>query len=261
MYILIQGDRIFYKKSGKGNSNIILLHNSGVNHLFFIHQLNTLRKLGVVYEIDLPGHGKSIATKNNYSIEDLANIICELIGLLNLKNNIIIGLNNGANIGIDVTLRLKNQIQQLILIDPPVLMNKGFIKEINNFILFLESLNYHLFIDKLIDDLFLNTALENKIIANEAFRAVSKEVLVSIFESLILWNNTSKAKLANIKSNTLIIITDEHHCQFKTISVINNNLISIAKVIGSKCWATLEVPEQINAIIKRFIIINNIENI
>jgi hypothetical protein len=27
----------------------------------------------------------------------------------------------------------------------------------------------------------------------------------------------------------------------------------IGKVVGSKCWATLEVPEQLNAMITRFL--------
>lgn len=27
----------------------------------------------------------------------------------------------------------------------------------------------------------------------------------------------------------------------------------IGKVVGSKCWATLEVPEQVNAMIARFV--------
>lgn len=64
---------------------------------------------------------------------------------------------------------------------------------------------------------------------------------------------THQIKLLKINLNTLTILTDEHHCSYRKLTSIKNNMITLAKVVGSKCWATLEVPEQINAMISRFL--------
>ena len=74
-----------------------------------------------------------------------------------------------------------------------------------------------------------------------------------MFNSLLEWDKKdAKKQIKDINCPTLCILTDEHHCSYQRIKQENSNL-EIGKVICSKCWATLEAPDQVNSMIKRFL--------
>ncbi len=58
--------------------------------------------------------------------------------------------------------------------------------------------------------------------------------------------------LKKITCQTLCILTDEHHCSYAKMRQAAPDF-EIGKVIRSKCWATLEVPQQVNSMIVRFL--------
>lgn len=251
----IHGTEIFVERlQGKGSLNFILIHNAGGNHHFFIHQVEVLKKYGDVIWLDLPGHSGSKRT-SNYQMRDLSSLVSNVCKNLSLTNICLVGLNNGANIIIDILLNEPLPIKSAILIDPPLFMEKEFIAEINAFISQLEQNDYNTFVTSLVDALFINTDNQNKEIATNAFNTVDKKALQNIFKGLIEWSAQSIGKLKSISYPTLCILTDEHHCSYSKLRQ-EAPQIEIGKVIGSKCWASLEVPEQVNAMIERFLILN-----
>lgn len=144
----------------------------------------------------------------------------------------------------------------MVLIDPPLFLSNGFIQEIGLFIKNLTSSSYEEFINLLVDDLLVNSNKINRTIAFESFMTVDKESLKEMFESLIEWDKRSKSILPLINIPSLCVLTNEHHCNFESIKTIAPKF-TLGKVIESKCWATLDVPEQVNAMIERFLIIHN----
>jgi pimeloyl-ACP methyl ester carboxylesterase len=249
----IDGIEIFVEKlPGTGNLNFVLIHNAGSDHHFFTHQLKMLRQFGDVIQLDLPGSGKSHPV-SSYKMSDLSSFIAKICKKMSLKNICLIGLNNGANISIDTALHQSLEIQRLILIDPPIFMDKPFISEIDSFIQKLEKGECNQqFVDTLVDALFLNTDPSNKQIAANAFNNVDKKSLSGIFKGLLEWDAKSAGILKKITCPTLCILTDEHHCSYEKMHR-EAPQFEIGKVVGSKCWATLEVPEQVNAMISRFL--------
>lgn len=246
---------IFIEKlQGNGNLNFILLHNAGGNHHFFTHQIELLKKYGNVIWLDLPGHGESKGI-SSYQMSDFSSIINQICIDLSLKNICLIGLNNGADIVIDIALNYLLPIKCIILIDPPIFMEKSFIAEINDFINQLEREDYSEFVTSLVEVLFIQTDSQNKDIATNAFNNVDKKALQNIFKGLIEWDTQTIGKLKKIFYPTLCILTDEHHCTYNKLRQ-EAPQFEIGKVIGSKCWATLEVPGQVNAMIERFLRLN-----
>lgn len=238
---------------GEGALNFVLIHNAGGSHKFFIHQIEVLKRWGNVILLDLPGHGSSKKISNN-NIENQSNTIIDFIQHLNLKNICLIGLNNGANLALHIFYTNKRQINSLILIDPPLFMSEEFIEEISQFIEKLSDNNkeYEKFISSLVNDLFIGTTEQNRQIAFNAFMAADKETLQAMFRSLIDCNYDCQLKISAITCPALCIITDEHHCSYQKISEAAPNFY-LGKTVGSKCWATLEVPNQINSMIERFL--------
>ncbi len=253
----IDGKEIFVEEiQGNGILNFVLIHNAGGNHQFFHHQIETLKKYGNIILLDLPGHGKS-ENLAHYNMSDLASVIVKISEKLSLKNISFIGLNNGANIIIDIALNHALPISSLVLIDPPLFMKPSFNNEINHFIQKLEEPNLNEFVSSLVESIFIKTTENNKKIAYEAFMNVDKVALQKIFKGLLEWDKTISNKLHKITYPTLCILTDEHHCTYQKMHEEAPH-IEIGKVIGSKCWATLEVPAQVNAMIERFIALTEI---
>ncbi len=244
---------LYYQKmTGQGIFNFILIHNAGGDHNFFFYQAEILKLFGNIYFLDLPGHGNSPVQPNN-RIEDSANIVEHVIQENNLDKVILVGLNNGANVAIETYQKNHQAIKKLILIDPPLFLENGFVSEIKQFIqaLAIED-SYEQFVGGLVDELLEHSTDQNKNIARAAFLKVDKASLQDMFASLIEWDKSVVNKLKNIKCPVLCIVTDEHHCSFDKLKLYAPNF-TVGKVIGSKCWATLEVPEQINAMISRFL--------
>lgn len=139
--------------------------------------------------------GKS-QTISSYKMKDLSTIIAKVCKELSLKNICMIGLNNGANIAIDTVLNHSLPIEKLILIDPPIFMDKSFISEIEAYIELLEKEAFdHQVVKSLVDSLFLDTSTSNKEIAKSAFNSVDKNALKSIFEGLLEWDAKSSGLL------------------------------------------------------------------
>lgn len=249
----IDGTEIFVEKlPGTGDLNFVLIHNAGSDHRFFTHQIEMLKEFGTVIQLDLPGCGKS-APISSYKMRDLSSIISMICKKLSLENIYLIGLNNGANIAIDTALHHSLEIEGLILIDPPIFMDKSFVDEINSYIESLEKAEFnHQYVESLVNALFLNTNSSNKEIAASAFNGVDKKSLAGIFKGLLEWDAKSTGALKNITCPTLCILTDEHHCSYEKM-LREAPQFEIGKVIGSKCWAALEAPEQVNAMIARFL--------
>ncbi len=250
----IRGKEIFLERvSGSGDLNFVLIHNAGGDHHFFTHQIEMLGQFGDVIQIDLPGHGKSEVTAS-YKIADLSALIVEMCTQLSLKNVCLIGLNNGANIAIEMFLRSSMEINGLILLDPPIFMNEAFVREIREFIQVLEKPeSFDQFLLSLADHLFVDTDLKNKKRAIEAFSTVNKQALQAVFSGLIEWDaHLNKGQLKNVTCPTLCILSDEHHCTYEKMRT-EAPQFELGKVVGAKCWAALEVPEQINSMIARFL--------
>ena len=172
----IYGAEIFVEKiQGNGNLNFILIHNAGGNHHFFTHQIELLKKYGNVIWLDLPGHGESQCV-SGYQMNDLSLIVNKICENLTLQNICLIGLNNGADIVIDIAFNYSLQIKSIILIDPPLFMEKSFTGEINEFIkqLDLEHENYEKFVISLVDALFIETDQYNKEIAIHGILSISQ---------------------------------------------------------------------------------------
>lgn len=173
----INGIEIFVERlKGNGSFNFVLLHNAGGSHQFFIHQIELLKKYGDVIWLDLPGHGESKGMAS-YQMSDLSLLVSQACQKISLNHICLMGLNNGADIVLDITLNHSLPIKKIILIDPPLFMEKTFIGEINAFINQLEQADYSKFVSSLVDALFVHTNDLNKKIAEQAFNNVDRKAL------------------------------------------------------------------------------------
>lgn len=98
MYMQLNGQVIYYEKSGEG-SPVILVHGNGETHKIFDVLIAELSKKHTVYAMDSRGHGQSAAvTEFHYS--DMADDVFEFVHALDLVKPAFYGFSDGGIIGL-----------------------------------------------------------------------------------------------------------------------------------------------------------------
>ncbi len=244
------GVNLSYTIAGSGELNFVLIHNAGGNHEFMNEQLAFFSQTAQVLNVNLRGHGESDKPDQNYTVETFAEDIIYLCQAHNIKQAVLIGLNYGANIAIEIA-NISSLVSHLVLIDPPILMEHSVIQFIQEHIDDLKKPTNENFAEKIVAEVFLNTLEKNKKIAITAFKTTDKTTLSSIYENLLKWDQESIKKLMHCKMPILNIQSSNPFCTENILLRHCPHLIT-GKTVGSGHWATLEVPDQVNSMIKRF---------
>lgn len=114
MYTQIDGQNIYFQKTGKGK-NLIMLHGWGTDVSTFWPIVDFLKNDFTLWLIDLPGFGKSDIPKKVLSISDYAKIIAKFIKEGKIKSPTLFGHSYGGKISIKLAVLFPNLIDKLIL--------------------------------------------------------------------------------------------------------------------------------------------------
>lgn len=116
MNIKVNSLNINYEVSGEGKP-VILLHGWLCSLQTMKPIANILERNFKVYNIDLPGFGKSDALITPFNTDDFGNFLNEFINQLNIENPILIGHSNGGRTILNYAGRNMGKINKIILID------------------------------------------------------------------------------------------------------------------------------------------------
>lgn len=94
----------------------ILIHNAGGNLHFMDYQFDHLSAKGKVVSVDLRGHGQSDKPNNNYTVSIFAEALIPLYQKLVIEKAIIIVLNYGGVVAIELANIAPHLVSELVLI-------------------------------------------------------------------------------------------------------------------------------------------------
>jgi pimeloyl-ACP methyl ester carboxylesterase len=123
-YVTIVGERTFYalyqgdvgKRSDdvQGRTNLVLVHGAGGSHLDWPAPLRRLKGANV-YDLDLPGHGRSEGTGRS-SISAYRDFLLAFLDASGLERAIVVGHSMGGAIALDFALHYPDRLAGLILV-------------------------------------------------------------------------------------------------------------------------------------------------
>ncbi|MGB6975896.1 MAG: alpha/beta hydrolase [Gammaproteobacteria bacterium] len=254
MKIAREGVQLSYEITGKGDRNFVLIHSTGGNHQFMEAQAQYLAQFGRVLNMDLRGHGESDKPKQEYTIEEFAKDILFLCRENGIQRAIVVGLLLGGSISIELANIAPELVSHQVLLDPASLLGRYEIQLLQDYIEDLRNPKEENFVESLTDSMFFSTTESNKQLALKALKMTTKQAFASSFENLLKWNKTCQAKIIRCKMPTLLVESSEPLCSESAFREFCPHVVS-GKVVGSGHWATLEVPEQLNLMINRFLMI------
>lgn len=98
MYIQLNGQILYYEKTGEGKP-VILVHGNGETHKIFDALIPKLARRYEVYAIDSRGHGQS-ADAQELHYEDMAEDVATFVRALGLNAPALYGFSDGGIIGL-----------------------------------------------------------------------------------------------------------------------------------------------------------------
>lgn len=110
----IQGIDLHYKLSGTGKQVVILLHGWGCDHTIFAKVEAQLAEKFTVYNLDLPGFGKSSEPASIWGIEDYTAHLEHFIKAKNIQSPVLLGHSFGGRMSILCASR--NVVKKVLLV-------------------------------------------------------------------------------------------------------------------------------------------------
>ncbi len=254
MELICNGASLFFVEKGQGDLTFLFIHNTGGDHRLFAPQLDFFSRWGRVVIPDLRGHGKSDKPKKKYSIEVFGEDLICLCKELSLRNVIAIGSSMGGNIALDLACRYPDLVKSAVMIDCAMFLTPKVRKKIKEYKVKMQQANIS---DEILRDSCLPTDRCQELM-KEAFAAVPAYVWKGAFASLLKWDRKNKERLPECKAPVLYIEAsapgsdDSHLANLKEFMKYYPALMT-GKVVGSGHFPSVEVGDQINAMIFQFL--------
>jgi pimeloyl-ACP methyl ester carboxylesterase len=227
-----------YDETGAGEPALLFLHGWCGDRSFFAPEFEHFSRSHRVVSVDLPGHGQS-AIPDEYTIEAFAGDVAELAGALRLGRCVVFGHSIGAMVALALSQLAPEHVRAVALIDPPPLSKEvweGFAPQL---IASFSGPDGPTGRRQFVEQMFLPTddaARRTRIIAtmtavpNDMAVLRQCEVPVVTISSAVPTNDAASLLAAN-------------------------SAMTFGQAVGAGHFLQLEVPEQVNPMIERFLAI------
>jgi pimeloyl-ACP methyl ester carboxylesterase len=114
----LDGLRLYYERAGRGEPELLFVPGWCCDHTAFQPQFDHFARTHVVTALDLRGVGESDSPDDGYSIPELADDVAGFCGVVGIEKPVIVGHSLGGMIAVDLGARYPSLPAALVLVDP-----------------------------------------------------------------------------------------------------------------------------------------------
>ena len=249
---------LFYEQSNGGGAPLVLVHGWCCDHSYFAPQLEHFAGRGYnVVAVDLRGHGGSGKPKQAYTMQVFADDLAWMCGELELSKPVVVGHSMGGIVGFDLAARYPDLPAALVMLNSAVVLPPASRDAIPAFLHKLADAGYRQALgDYVAAALFLpSDDPRRRQLILEAMPSTPQHVIVSAFEGL---RDYEAAEVAGGVAVPCLYIAANEPVPRSDMALLRQLLPKMlsGQTVGSGHFCQLEVPEQVNAMIERFLAIS-----
>ena len=249
------GIALFYEEAGKGAPPILLVHGLAGDHTFMTPQFEHFRRSHRVVSVDLRGHGQSEQPQQEYTIAGFADDLAWLCRELGTYKPVLIGHSLGGMIVLDLAARYPDVPAAIVALDAIIVPPAGTDAWLQPVTQGLRTPAYREVLRQFMELSFAPTDdPQRKARLVDQMVSAPQQVVVSTWDGMFAWDSATAA--AACKAPVLYIDTGTPNADLPRFHELCLQLV-IGKTVGSGHFLELEVPEQVNAMIDRFLIITS----
>ena len=247
------GVGLFYEEAGDGDPPILLVHGIACDHTYLAPQFEYFGRRHRVVAVDLRGHGRSEAPQQEYTIEGFADDLAWMCGALGLEKPVAVGHSLGGEICLALAVRFSGVPSAVVAMDSTLVPPEERIALMRSFLESLKTTAYREELRRYFSTrLFLPTDdQERKERILEKIIQTPQHVVASAWANGFFNYDTATA-VASCEVPLLYIDAGTPNTDLLRLARLCSHLVT-GKTVGSGHFHQLEVPDQVNAMIGRFI--------
>lgn len=250
-----EGISLFYEDAGSGEPPLILVHGWCCDHTFMAPQLAHFRSAHRVIAVDLRGHGQSDKPQQSYTIPTFADDLAWLCRALCLERPVVIGHSMGGAIALEWAAQEPEQLAAIAVLDTAVLPAPDVWTGVQPLLARLRTPDYREAVQQFLADAFFlpTDNPERKAWITAGMLTTPQHVLASALEGIFAWDAATAMVRCRVPS--LYIASTRPRGDIARIRQVWPHVVQ-GQVVSSGHFMQLEVPDQVHAMIRRFLCVH-----
>ena len=247
------GVSLAYDVAGAGDPPMIFVHGWCCDRSYFAPQVRDFSATHAVVAVDLRGHGHSSAPgpgPGAYDMAVLADDVLAVAGAAGLRRPVLVGHSLGALIGLACAAR-PGAIRALVMVDPAPITNepaKAFFRESVDVVRADHDRSWR---TAFVKGMFLPTDVTRRQAIIDGFPAVAPGIAAAVLQAMGEFDGASV-----LGNATVPVLSIGSAVPANSAADLRSACpaITIGQTVGAGHFIQLEVPDQLNAMIERFMI-------
>jgi len=251
-YAEIGGPRLYYERAGSGESELLFVPGWSCDWRAFKPQFAYFSEAHSVTALDPRGFGKSDRPESGYHVRDFADDLAHFCTEVGIEKPVVVGHSLGGGIAVEFAARYPSLPRAVVLVDPnPIDPSPEVVK----------------FFDAAADQLEGPCGEQVRRLWTESMGARDPElarwisdhmcatplsVAAPVIRSLNDWNGVGALSLCDVPTLLLARAGGDRTPEVVRLLAIKPDL-EVGMVVGAGHFCQLAVPEQVNAMIERFL--------
>lgn len=244
---------IVFDAEGEGDPPMLFLHGWCGNRSFFAPQFDHFSRSHRVVGLDLPGHGES-RVPAAYSIDGLASDVAALGRQLDLGRGVLVAHSMGAMVALALSRQAPELVGTVIMVDPPPLSKEVWKGFGDSLLEGFEGPEPATARRNFVEQMFLPTDdgdLRARIVATMC--AAPDDVAIATTKAIAAFDAEEILRGCDVP---VVIISSAVPTNRSEYLLEVNPAITIGQTVGAGHFLQLEIPEQVNLMIERFLAIS-----
>jgi pimeloyl-ACP methyl ester carboxylesterase len=231
---------------------MVFVHGWCCNRTYFAPQYEHFSKRHHVITVDLRGHGDSDKPEGEYNLPIFADDVAWMLEELGVGSVVVVGHSMGGSVTAALAARHPQLVKAAVAVDSGIISSEGFRQRSGPILESLRGSDYVAASRRMVEGMFKpedSVALKQRII--EEMSSAPQHVMAACMQM----NADATAETIGSIGQPLLMISAGHFAFDPAPMREVAPKLRYAQTVGSGHFNQLEVPEQVNAMIERFLAI------
>jgi pimeloyl-ACP methyl ester carboxylesterase len=243
------GVRLAYEDHGSDNPPMLFIHGWCCDHTHFAPQVVHFSRDHRVIAVDLRGHGASDKPKQEYTMPGFADDMAWLCDQLSLDRPVVVGHSRGGWVALDLAARYADHVRAIVAIEAGLILLEDEARAIHLAVEGFGTADYRNVARNFADQMFVSTddPIRRRQLV-DSLSAAPQYVMASALSHMLAYD--SAPALTRCAVPTLLINASDYPTTH--LRDLCPQLV-IGQTVGTGHFNQLEAPDQVNAMIERFL--------
>lgn len=245
--------RLYYERAGSGECELLFVHGWCCDRTAFRPQFDHFARTHAVTALDLRGCGRSDQPENGYTVPDFADDLAQFCAVVGIERPVVIGHSLGGMIGVELAARHPSLPRALVLVDPgPIAPLPETVELFSSFAEQLGGPSGEDVRRLYVQDMGARDEDLKRWIV-DLMCAAPLPTAAAVIRGVVAWNGVGALGLCAVPT-LLLRATFGANPDAIRLRAIKPDL-QVGITVGAGHFHQLEVPDQVNAMIERFLAI------